>query len=168
KELAGDIDDLDLQEALGIDTTPERTARAIRSALEGTFSFDEILQQMTDALTGPDSPFIKALELDKEEETQVKDKDAIAAIAAGHGFVTQMEEGDYGTAAVGKRHEKLDHEVTRQAMIVTGKQCAIWMGDQLVTTFAETVPKGLLDILTSELVPLMESALRPGDKRTAG
>lgn len=89
--------DLDIQEALGIDTTVERQAQAIGAAVKSAFgnlpqTFEGLLGQITAIFTGGEtgeSPIAQNLTISPEAQQTIAGSAATAISAAGEAAITQ-------------------------------------------------------------------------------
>jgi len=165
KAVAGDIDDLDLQEALGIDVAPQRAARAQRSALEGLPTPEEIAAQF-DALLKGESPLSKAFEITPEQQGTITENTAGTIAIAGEAMVTQAETGAYGQRSMDAIIASI--ETKKVEIAKSGREAGDWLGTALLEEFKTSVPKGLLDIMIIQLVPLLAAAQANAVERTGG
>jgi hypothetical protein len=165
KAVAGDVDDLDLQEALGIDVAPQRAAQASRSALEGLPTPEEIMAQFQELLGG-ESPLATALTINPEQQGVITESTTGAITTAGEAMVAQAEAGAYGQRAVDTITASLETKKTE--IEKSGRNLATWLGDALLLEFKTGVPSGLLDILVISLIPLLGAAQAKEQERTGG
>jgi hypothetical protein len=168
KALGKDVNDLDIQKALGIET-PEEPAGGggggRRSAQASTLNFQQIIDQMK-ALAKNESPLVGLLEPKEEGKGKIQKSGKDAAQAAGDALVTQSTEGKYGEKAITAISTQLK---TKEADIKqSGQQLADWLGGALLERFSVTVPAGLLDILVDHLGERIEAAQAKKEERTSG
>lgn len=166
KAVAGDVDDLDLQEALGIDVAPQRAARAQRSALEGLPTPEEIQAQMDALFKGANNPTVAALTITPEQQGAISENTAGTVATAGEAAVTQAETGAYGQRAMDAIVSGFESK--KVELQKSGREAGDWLGTALLEEFKTSVPKGLLDIMIIQLVPLLAAAQANAAERTGG
>jgi hypothetical protein len=195
KAVAGDIDDLDLQEALGVDVGPQRAAQATKSALAGLPTPDEIAAQMialfsgggtvstavvtsvsdavrsgmaaaTTATATGESPLTKTLTITEDQKAIITTSATTAISFAGEAMVTQVEQGAYGQRSIEIIIAAI--EAKKVDLQKSGRAAGGWLGGALLDEFGDTVPIGLLNILVTELVPMLITALAEERERTGG
>lgn len=158
--------DLDIMEALGIDTGPERMAGAAREmATAMTVPLEDLLAQIS-GLSEGGSPLEQILAPSEENTEGIAKSGKDAMALAGEAMVTQAGEGNYGLRSINAMMGQIDEQ--EKSIKERGKKLAGWLGDALLTQFKEDVPKGLLDILVLELAPLMAEAAKKDAERTSG
>ena len=166
KALGADVEGFDIKTALGIelnedDQVAKAGGAARKSALSQVLSFEEIIAQMQTLGQATESPLVGLLEPKEENNEKIKATGKDTITIAGEAMVTQATDGKYGeksiTAIVSQLKTK---EVEIKAAGVT---LADWLGGSMVTRFESNVPSGLLDILVTNLIPLM-AAQQAGDK----
>lgn len=166
KALGADVEGFDIKTALGIELNDDDQAAraggaARKSALSQVLSFEEIIAQMQTLGQATESPLVGLLEPKEENNEKIKATGKDTITIAGEAMVSQATDGKYGeksiTAIVSQLKTK---EVEIKAAGVT---LADWLGGSMVTRFESNVPSGLLDILVTNLIPLM-AAQQAGDK----
>ena len=167
KAVAGDVDDLDLQEALGIDVSAQRGARAAKSALAGLPTPEEIMAQMQALFSGESgNPIVSALSISTDQQGELNTSTQTAIQSAGEAMVTQATQGAYGQRSIDAILAGI--EVKKSELEKSGRNAAEWMGGALLDEFSQTVPSGLLDILIVQLVPLLQESQARNSERTGG
>ncbi len=168
KEKGADVKDLDIMDALGIDTSEQRMAGAAAGA-QKTMSeivpgYEEILNQLSQ-LGEAESPIIEYLTPSDEGKESLKTAGTDAATTIGEQVVTQATEGAYGTRAIDAIINQM--KVKEDNIKKAGRDLADWLGTALTTQFKTNVPGDLFDILIVELIPLMTKALAVEGERGA-
>ncbi len=168
KEKGADVKDLDIMDALGIDTSEQRMAGAAAGA-QKTMSeivpgYEEILNQLAQ-LGEAESPIIDYLTPSDEGKESLKTAGTDAATTIGEQVVTQATEGAYGTRAIDAIINQM--KVKEDNIKKAGRDLADWLGTALTTQFKTNVPGDLFDILIVELIPLMTKALAAEGERGA-
>lgn len=79
---------------------------------------------------------------------------------------TDASHGNYGARIIG--NVTTAFAAKKDSVEQSGRDVALWLGDALLAKFGEEVPAGLVDILVTELVPAMKSALDADKKRESG
>lgn len=165
KGLAG-ASDLDIMDALGIDTSGERAAQASRKlATDMTLSFEQVQEELRKAAEN-ESPIVSMVNPKEEDVTKIQGSGTGAISLLGEAMVTQAGQGNYGSRSIQAITTQLD--ASQKDMEGRGKKLAGWLGDSLLKQFKEDVPKGLLDILVIQLAPLMAAAAKAESERTGG
>ena len=169
-EVGEDASDIDIMKAMGIDTSQAEAAAVSQQVrdLAGT-SIEQLLTEFETAITGLEkSPAERLFEMDDNAKATVTAQGGVAGAAYGEGAVTQTktENGNYG----GRMALNITEQLKLQKTLFenTGITLATWMGEALTTKFSENVPAKLLEILTDELVPLMEEAMNDSGERNSG
>jgi hypothetical protein len=166
KLVAGDVDDLDLQEALGIDVAPQRAARAQKSALEGLPTPEEFQAQMEALFKGEGSPIAAALTVTPEQQGVLTENSTATVDVMGEAMVAQAETGNYGPRAMDALVAGIENK--KVELQKSGREAGDWLGMALLEEFKTSVPKGLLDIMIIQLVPLLAAAQANAAERTGG
>ena len=168
KEKGADVKDLDIMDALGIDTSEQRMAGAAAGAQKTMSdivpSYEEIINQLAQ-LGEAESPIIDYLTPSDEGKESLKTAGTDAAATIGEQVVTQATEGAYGTRAIDAIINQM--KVKEDNIKKAGRDLADWLGTALTTQFKTNVPGDLFDILIVELIPLMTKALAVEGERGA-
>lgn len=168
KEKGADVKDLDIMDALGIDTSEQRMAGAAAGAQktmsEIVPSYEEILNQLAQ-LGEAESPIVEYLSPSDEGKDTIKQSGTEAATTLGEEVVRQATEGGYGTRAIDAIINQM--KVKEDNIKKAGRDLADWLGTALTTQFKTNVPGDLFDILIVELIPLMTKALAAEGERGA-
>lgn len=168
KEKGADVKDLDIMDALGIDTSEQRMAGAAAGAQKTMSdivpSYEEIINQLSQ-LGEAESPIIEYLTPSEEGTDTLKQAGTDAAATIGEQVVTQATEGAYGTRAIDAIITQM--KVKEDNIKKAGRDLADWLGTALTTQFKTNVPGDLFDILIVELIPLMTKALAAEGERGA-
>jgi hypothetical protein len=170
KAMGADVEGFDIKTALGIELDEEDVAQraggaARRSAMSQVLSFEEIIAQMQALGQETESPIVDILEPKEGAEEKIKGtgKDAISLV--GDAMVTQATEGKYGERSITAVITQLkSQEVQLKASGVT---LADWLGNSMVNRFENNVPARLLEILVTNLVPLMAAQTANDEERTS-
>jgi hypothetical protein len=159
------------------------------SAVENTQSYEE-LQEELDAQMNEDGtpitedeaspvtpedqkdsnqvflPLVQQMTPDEEAMSAAEEGSVALINAAGEAMVTQASTGDYG----GRAMDTILAQLTAAQKDVEdgGKKMADWFGDSFKTRLEEAIPAGLLNILVSELVPLLAAAASANDEGEGG
>lgn len=168
KEKGADVKDLDIMDALGIDTSEQRMAGAAAGAQKTMSdivpSYQDIIDQLG-KLGEAESPIIDYLTPSDEGKESLKTAGTDAATTLGEQVVTQATEGAYGTRAIDAIINQM--KVKEDNIKKAGRDLADWLGTALTTQFKTSVPGELFDILIVELIPLMTKALAVEGERGA-
>ena len=163
------VSDLDIADALGIDTTADRIGAAVGKSVKDSTanlfpSYEELVKQIF-GQGDTNDPNADPLgdELSKQADAGAEKKEGVVvkqgkglAQQLGDAMVGQAGEGDYGNRAIDAMIAKISEK--EESVKGAGKTVGHWMGGALVNEFRENVPGELLAILVTELVPLMKEA----------
>jgi hypothetical protein len=156
KEMGASADELDIYDALGIDTSSERAAKKMTQDF-GT-SLQGILSQIQDqAKTGANAvstmqtPADKMGEVTTAQTIKLKLAGTASATAFGEQMVNQTVQGKYGDRSVDQMLLEVDGrktDVEKRGRIMGG-----WMGGALLAEFSDVVPVGLVNVLVTASAP---------------
>lgn len=156
KELGATADDLDIYDALGIDTTSERSTRKMTADMNT--SLTAILGQIQamgssvgEEVSKIPTPADRMADVSVIQSTKLKLAGGQAAKDFGEQMVVQTTQGKYGDRSVDQMLLEVDarqEDVEKRGRVMGG-----WMGGALVTKFSEDVPPGLINVLVSASAP---------------
>lgn len=152
------VSDEDIMKALGIDTSEQAMSGAVQKM---TMSFDQFATQLDEALNGEDggagkSAIEKMTKLTEDSAGGVKKNAEETATTMGEAFVNQVTDGAYGEKAIVEIKTKIGEKKTD--IINAGKEAGGWWGGGFLDEVKKNTPPGLLELLVSKLVPLMQQA----------
>lgn len=156
KELGATADDLDIYDALGIDTTSERSARKMTADMNMSFTaimgeIQAIGSSVVEEVSKIPTPADKMADVSAIQSTKLKLAGGQAAKDFGEQMVVQTTQGKYGDRSVDQMLLEVDarqEDVEKRGRVMGG-----WMGTALVTEFSENVPPGLIKVLVSASAP---------------
>lgn len=164
------MSDEDILKAMGVDTTPERMAKAMENqgmTLEQILKgISELPADLMEIDPNTPNPLVAATQIEAEDETALKGSGTTAGTVAGDAFVAQVETGNYGGAAVQKILDGI--AAKEQELKDSGADAAAWWGSAFTTYIEENTPAELYKIMVPDLVPLIEAALKNNSGRNSG
>lgn len=111
-------------------------------------------------------PLVQQMTPDEEAMSAAEEGSVALINAAGEAMVTQASTGDYGGRAMDTILAQLT--AAQKDVEAGGKKMADWFGESFKTRLEEAIPAGLLNILVSELVPLLAAAASASDEGEGG
>lgn len=111
-------------------------------------------------------PLVGQMTPDEEAVSAAEEGTTALINAAGEAMVAQAGAGDYGGRAI----DAIVAQLTAAEADVkdSGSKMAVWFGEAFKTQLETDIPAGILQILVSELVPLLAAAAAANDEGGGG
>lgn len=158
KAMGANVEGFDIKNALGIELNEDDVAQqaggaARKSAMSQVLAFDEIMAQIQAAGAETKSPLVELMEPKEADNEKLKSSGKNTLTIAGDAMVTQATDGKYGEKSINAIVTQLKSKETD--VKAAGVTLADWLGGSMVTRFENNVPAALLEILVTNLIPLM-------------